>query len=87
MKEPVASKLVTDANSISAHWRNELDLDELMEDQLRAAGVLDQSVDVVAIGKASREMAAAARSVLGQRVQRQPAPPSRARSAGRRAGC
>lgn len=71
MKAPVASKLVTDANSISAHWRNELDLDELMEDQLRAAGVLDQRVDVVAIGKASREMAAAARSVLGQRVQRQ----------------
>jgi glycerate 2-kinase len=71
MKEPVTSRLVTDANAISAHWRSELDLDDLVAGQLRAAGVTDQRVDVVAIGKASREMAAAARRVLGPRMQRQ----------------
>ena len=42
-----------------------------MERRLVDAGVVDLDVDVVAVGKASREMAGVVRAVLGRRVRRQ----------------
>lgn len=59
-----------DALAISDAWSIGLELRELVETQLRESDLLDVEVDVVAIGKAAREMAAATREVLGERVQR-----------------
>jgi glycerate 2-kinase len=67
----VRNELLNDALAISDAWSNALDLRELIVTELRDSGVLDCLVDVVAIGKAAREMAAAAREVLGDRVRRQ----------------
>jgi glycerate-2-kinase len=66
------SRLTNDAHAISVQWLHELDLATLTTKQLEASGLLDPSisVDVVAIGKASREMADAASSVLGERLRR-----------------
>ncbi|HEV3188673.1 MAG TPA: DUF4147 domain-containing protein [Acidimicrobiales bacterium] len=66
------TRLLNDARALSSTWIGELDLTTLTERQLAAAGLLDhdQAVDVVAIGKASREMADAAASVLGDRLRR-----------------
>jgi glycerate 2-kinase len=61
---------VDDALAISDAWSIGLELRELVETQLRESDLLDVDVDVVAIGKAAREMAAATREVLGERVQR-----------------
>jgi hydroxypyruvate reductase/glycerate 2-kinase len=67
----VTANLLNDALAISDAWSNGLDLRTLIETQLRESHVLDQEVDVVAIGKAAREMSAATRDVLGDRVRRQ----------------
>lgn len=48
-----------------------MDLRALVERRLVDAGAVDLDVDVVAVGKASREMAGAVRAVLGRRVRRQ----------------
>ncbi|HEY5265174.1 MAG TPA: DUF4147 domain-containing protein, partial [Acidimicrobiales bacterium] len=68
-----ATRLLNDARALSSTWLRELDLVTLTERQLAAAGLLDQDLafDVVAIGKASREMADAVASVLGERLCRQ----------------
>jgi hydroxypyruvate reductase len=57
---------------VSSRWLNELDLVSLTEQRLNASGLLDPGVgvDVVAIGKASREMSAAAIAILGTRLRR-----------------
>jgi glycerate-2-kinase len=60
---------LNDALAIADAWSSELDLRELIEVQIRAIEI--GGVDVVAVGKAAREMATALRDVLGERVQRQ----------------
>jgi glycerate-2-kinase len=62
---------VTSARAISQQWRSDMSLRTLVEARLASAQLLDVLVDVVAIGKASREMARDVRSVLGSRVCRQ----------------
>ena len=57
----VTSRLLDDALAISDAWLNGLELRELVETQLRECDLLDVDVDVIAIGKAGREMAAATR--------------------------
>ena len=66
------SSLLSDALAISARWLSDLDLVALTEERLGVSGLLapDVTVDVVAIGKASREMADAAALVLGERLRR-----------------
>jgi glycerate 2-kinase len=59
-----------DAEAISSRWMADLNLASLIVSRLDDSSRLEGSVDVVAIGKASREMARAARSALGQRVHR-----------------
>jgi len=71
MQVGVTKELVNDALAISDAWSSELDLRDLIEAELRASGVLNLRVDVVAVGKAAREMASAARDVLTEHVQRQ----------------
>jgi len=71
MQVGVTKELVYDALAISDAWSSELDLRDLSEAELRASGVLNLRVDVVAVGKAAREMASAARDVLTEHVQRQ----------------
>ena len=61
MQVGVTKELVNDALAISDAWSSELDLRDLIEAELRASGVLNLRVDVVAVGKAAREMASAAR--------------------------
>jgi glycerate 2-kinase len=63
--------LLEDAFAASTRWLSEMDLDQVTEERLAGAQLGGGSVDVVAIGKASREMAAATRRTLGSRIQRQ----------------
>jgi glycerate 2-kinase len=63
--------LLTDALAISVAWSNALDLRGLIERQVRDSGLFGRDVDVVAVGKAAREMALALHVVLGSYVQRQ----------------
>ena len=63
--------LLTDALAISDAWSSELDLRVLIERQVRESGLFGRDVDVVALGKAAREMASALHDVLGSHVQRQ----------------
>jgi len=67
----VTNELLNDALAISDAWSSELDLRELIDTELRASGVMSHSVDVVAVGKAAREMALATRDLLGAHVRRQ----------------
>ena len=67
----MTSNLQRDALAISESWMEELHLGDLVQRRLDEAGLLDVDVDVVAIGKASGEMAGAVRAVLGPRVRRQ----------------
>lgn len=62
--------LLQDAEAISSRWISDLSLSALIEDGSGESAPLGESVDLVALGKASREMAEAARSVLGRRVRR-----------------
>jgi glycerate 2-kinase len=65
------TKLLDDALAIAEAWTERLDLRQLIEGQLRESDVLSCVVDVVAVGKAAREMTSALRDVLGDRVRRQ----------------
>jgi len=62
--------LLEDAEAISSRWVADLNLSSLIEDRLDDSSALEGSVDLVAIGKVSREMARAAHAVLGQRIRR-----------------
>jgi glycerate 2-kinase len=62
--------LQEDAEAISSRWTTDLNLESLLANRLDESSALEASVDLVAIGKASREMARAARTVLGPRVRR-----------------
>lgn len=61
--------LLDEALRISSAWREELDMKSLVAKRLSATSPVGE-VDLVAVGKASREMASAAADVLGDRVQR-----------------
>jgi glycerate 2-kinase len=65
-----ANVLVTDARAIAARWREEMDLGELTSALLSESGLREMTVDLVAIGKASREMSEAVVDALGTRVRR-----------------
>jgi glycerate 2-kinase len=65
------TSLLEDAFAISTRWSTEMDLDKLIEQRLDGEEGGDEFVDVVAIGKASREMAASTRRILGTRVHRE----------------
>jgi glycerate 2-kinase len=67
----MTTELFADALAISDAWSRGLDLHDMIETHLRASQVLDVDVDIVAIGKAAREMAMTARDVLGGHVRRQ----------------
>lgn len=62
--------LLRDAVAISTHWLDETDLVALCRARFGELELSDVTVDLVAIGKAAREMAGAATSLLGERVQR-----------------
>jgi len=66
----VRTKLARDARVICTDWLREMNLARLVDDQLAAAQVVDLDVDLVAVGKASREMMAAASQSLGSGVIR-----------------
>ncbi|MGB8197374.1 MAG: DUF4147 domain-containing protein [Acidimicrobiales bacterium] len=67
----MTSELLIDALAISDAWSSELDLHEMIESQLRASEMLGVDVDIVAIGKAAREMASVVRDILVDHVLRQ----------------
>lgn len=67
----MTTELLNDALAISDAWSSELNLRELLEQQLGTSGTLTGVVDVVAVGKAAREMVSALHDVVGERVQRQ----------------
>jgi glycerate 2-kinase len=67
----MTSELLIDALAISDAWSSALDLHAMIETQVRGLAGRDVGVDVVAVGKAAREMALAAREVLGDHVLRQ----------------
>ncbi len=66
----MTSKQLDDALTISDEWRRVLSLRELMETRLQQADVLGDTIDVVAIGKASRTMANACREIFGDHIRR-----------------
>lgn len=66
----MTSKLVTDAFTISKGWSDALDLSALMREQLTSYLNAPHRIDLVSVGKASREMAQSAEQILGSRVQR-----------------
>jgi glycerate 2-kinase len=65
----MTTKLLSDALAIASAWSSGLDLRALIEAQLRESDVLDIDVDVVALGKAAREMATITHEVLGDHVR------------------
>ncbi len=67
----MTTKLLDDALALTDAWTNELDLHGLIKDQIREWGATGPRLDVIAIGKAAREMASALHDILGERVQRQ----------------
>jgi glycerate 2-kinase len=66
----VTSTQLNDALTISDEWRSDINLRELIERRVAEADVLRDTVDIVAIGKASRTMANACREIYGDRVRR-----------------
>ena len=66
----MTSKLVTDAHAITGEWRRELDLAHVLGEYLSAYASSKVRIDLVALGKASVEMAKSAEHVLGSTVQR-----------------
>lgn len=64
------STLLGDARAISTQWRSQMDLATMTDALLAEAGLRSSTLDVVAIGKASREMTAAVEDSLGERVRR-----------------
>jgi glycerate 2-kinase len=67
----MASELLIDALAISNAWSSALDLHAMIETQVHDLDVRDVGVDLVAVGKAAREMALAAREALGVHLLRQ----------------
>jgi glycerate 2-kinase len=63
-----SSPLVEDAMAIASEWLREMNLGSLMKERL--ASIADAAIDVVAIGKAAREMADGAEAALGGRIVR-----------------
>lgn len=63
--------LIEDAQLVAAGWMNDLNLTTLIEEKIRDSATREGSVEVVAMGKASREMAGAVRPILGERLLRQ----------------
>jgi glycerate-2-kinase len=63
--------LVEDARAITTRWSADMDLNTLISERLREGALPEGSVDLVALGKASPEMALAARTVLGGRIRRE----------------
>jgi hydroxypyruvate reductase len=63
--------LVEDAQAIASRWMADLDLTTLMSERLRQSTIPEGGVDLVAVGKASPEMAHAARTILAGRVRRE----------------
>jgi glycerate-2-kinase len=68
-RKPASSDKLNDARAISDRWLSELNLERLTRTRLDEAKV-GGDVDVVAIGKASREMSDAVDAALGPRVHR-----------------
>jgi len=66
----VTSEIFADAIEIANAWTVGLDLGQLIVDGLIRTEALDVDVDVIAIGKASREMANACHAQLGDHVLR-----------------
>jgi glycerate 2-kinase len=66
----MSGTLLKDVGDISRRWTVDLNLSSLIEAQLDDSSALEGSVDVIAIGKASREMAREVQTRLGQRVRR-----------------
>lgn len=66
----MTSKLVTDAQTVSGGWLDELDMAELMREQLASYLGAPHRIDLIALGKASKEMAHCAEQILGSRVHR-----------------
>ncbi len=60
--------VVKDAMAIASEWLTEIDLNVLLKERL--VTMVDGAVDVVAIGKAAREMADAAGVALGSQIVR-----------------
>jgi len=67
----VTKELVNDALAISDAWSSELDLRDLIEAELRASGVLNLRVDVVAVGKARARWRRPRATCSQNNVQRQ----------------
>jgi glycerate 2-kinase len=67
----VTTRLLDDALAITNAWSKELNLHHLIRGQILEADLNGLDVDVIAMGKAAREMAAALHDILGERVQRQ----------------
>jgi len=67
----VTTEILDDALAISGAWSGSLNLRDLIEMEIRLSGFSHSSVDVVAVGKAAREMASATHDVLGELVRRQ----------------
>jgi glycerate-2-kinase len=65
------TKLLDDALAISDAWVKDIDLRERIEQRLRDSDVLACDVDVIALGKAAREMASALREIVGGHLRRQ----------------
>lgn len=63
--------LIEDAQAIALRWMVDLDLKTLMSERLRESTMPIGSVDLVAVGKASPEMAQAARTILAGQVRRE----------------
>ena len=66
----VENDLTNDALAISEAWRQDLDVLRLTRDRLTESGLVGVRLDVVAIGKASLEMAGAVHAVAGVQVAR-----------------
>ena len=64
------SKLSSDARTIAGSWLDDVRLDGVVASALRENPVGDGTVDVVALGKAAREMFDALTSELGPRIHR-----------------
>lgn len=61
---------MADARAVADDWLEEMDLAAMTAERLATTGLDEATVDVVALGKASREMAAAADAWLGGRRRR-----------------
>lgn len=68
--DTVAPFLVSDARSVSDAWLDRMELVALTGQSLGPSGDPERTFDVVAVGKASREMIGAVATICGDRVRR-----------------